>query len=202
MALKLARDIGDTKSLSYYRKMVRQVPASILFRARGNEDKDDYSVLFLPWHLYMDYGWLPNRGKRLRNPAQVFFNKPAISGDNIETGGIYSQSTNPISKYVEVLLGHRQNITNLDELLAPLNVKYIILANKADDESYDFLYRQEDLRVELKKPRITLFTNEYPTANVYGVDSVVYIKSLEDYLEKGNLYKVNSFSSYHPDTHI
>lgn len=39
------------------------------------------------------------------------------------------------------------------------------------------------MRVELKKPRIALFTNEYPTANVYGVDSVVYIKSLEDYLE-------------------
>jgi len=148
-----------------------------------NQDEDDFNVLFLPWHLYMDYSWLPNRDKRLVNPAPQFFDKPVISGDNIEVPGIYSQSTNPISKYVEFLLRNGKNISNLGELLAPLNVRYIILVSEADYESYDFLYQQEDLRVELEKPGITLFRNEHPTTRVYAVDSVVYIKSLEEYLE-------------------
>ena len=49
-------------------------------------------------------------------------------------------------------------------------------------ETYDILYHQEDLAVELEKPGITLFRNEHPTARVYGVDSVVYIDSLDEYL--------------------
>lgn len=55
-----------------------------------NQDEDDYNVLFLPWHLYMDYSWLPSRDKRLANPAWQFFDKPVVAGDNIEVPGIYS----------------------------------------------------------------------------------------------------------------
>jgi len=155
-----------------------------------NQDEDDFNVLFLPWHLYMDYGWLPNRDKRLINPAPQFFDKPVISGDNIEMSGIYSQSANPISKYLEFLLKNGNNTSNLGELLAPLNVKYVMLVNEADYEAYDFLYRQEDLTVELEKSGITLFRNEHPTARVYGVDSVVYIENLEKYLELSKSHDV------------
>ncbi len=163
-----------------------------------NDDKDDFNVLFLPWHQYMDYGWLPNIEKRLANPARAFFDKPVIQGDNIEMPGIYTQSTNPISKYVEFLLRNR-NINNLGELLAPLNVKYVILVKEADYESYDFLYEQKDLRVELQKPYITLFRNEHSTARVYAVDSVEYVQSLDEYIElsktqdvMGHLYILDS----------
>jgi len=155
-----------------------------------NQDEDDFNVLFLPWHLYMDYSWLPNRDKRLINPAPQFFDKPVISGDNIEMSGIYSQSANPISKYLEFLLKNGNKINNFGELLAPLNVKYVMLVNEVDYKAYDFLYLQEDLTVELEKPGITLFKNEYPTARVYGVDSVVYIKNLEEYLELSKSHDV------------
>jgi len=84
---------------------------------------------------------------------------------------------------VEFLLKNGNDIKNLGELLTPLNVRYVVLVSEADYKSYDFLYRQEDLRVELKKAGITLFRNEHPTARVYGVDSIIYIKSLEEYLE-------------------
>ena len=147
-------------------------------------------MLFLPWHLYMDYSWLPNWDKRLINPAPQFFDKPVISGDNIEMSGIYSQSANPISKYLEFLLKNGNKINNFGELLAPLNVKYVMLVNEVDYKAYDFLYQQEDLTVELEKPGITLFRNEHPTARVYGVDSVVYIKNLEEYLKLSKSHDV------------
>jgi len=148
-----------------------------------NQDDDDFNILFLPWHLYMDYSWLPNSNKRLANPAQQFFDKPTIRGDNLEIAGKYSGSTNPISKYVEFLLGNASSVNNLGELLAPLNVKYVLLVHEVDYASYDFLYQQEDLTVELEKPGITLLKNEHSTARAYGVSSMVYIDSLEEYLE-------------------
>ncbi|MFC1961743.1 hypothetical protein ACFLWN_01660 [Chloroflexota bacterium] len=148
-----------------------------------NRDGEDFNVLVLPWHMYMDYSWLPNRDKRLANPGMQFFDKPVISGDNIEVSGIYSQSTNPISKYVEFVLENGGSIHNLGELLAPLNVKYVILIHEADYATYDFIYRQDDLKVEMEEPGITLFKNDHATARFYGVDSVVYISSLEEYLE-------------------
>ena len=148
-----------------------------------NQDEEDFNVLFLPWHQYMDYSWLPNRDKRLAEPAPQFFDKPIIAGDNIEVPGIYSQSANPVSKYVEFLLANASNVNNLGELLAPLNVKYVILVHEVDYKLYDFLYQQEDLVVELEKPGITLFRNEHPVARIYGVDSVVYVNSLDEYIE-------------------
>ena len=148
-----------------------------------NQDEDDFNVLFLPWHLYMDYSWLPNRDKRLANPAWQFFDKPIIAGDNIEVPGIYSQSTNPISKYVEFLLSSKDDVENFGELLSPLNVKYVLLANEADYEWYDFLYGQAGLALALENEEIALFRNEHPIARAYGVNSMVYIENLEEYLE-------------------
>jgi len=146
------------------------------------KDKQDFNVLFFPWHEYMDFNWLPDRDQRLANPADQFFEKPIISGDNMESGGIYSQSTNPISKYMEFLLNKSSGINNLGELLAPLNVKYVILVNEVDYQLYDFLYHQKDLKIVLEKQGITLFENEHSTACSYAVDSIMHIQSMDDYL--------------------
>ncbi len=144
-------------------------------------DPGDFNVLFLPWHLYMDFTWLPNRDKRLTSLGERFFSKPIIQGDNIEMPGVYSTSTNPVSKYVEFLLRNGGSVNNLGELLVPLNVKYVILVHEADYQNYDFLYRQEDLKVEQEKPGITLFQNQRATARSYAVDSVVNIGTVDDY---------------------
>ena len=148
-----------------------------------NEDRDDFNVLFLPWHQYMDFTWLPNADKRLGNPAPLFFDKPIACGDNIEYAGIYSQSTNDSSKYVEFLLANAGNISNMGELLSPLNIKYVILVNEADYASYEFLYQQEDLHIEIQYPDIVLFGNDHSTARLYAVESAVSISRWEDILE-------------------
>jgi len=148
-----------------------------------NDDNDDFNVLWLPWHAYMDYKWNPQRIKKIGTFGRHILDKPVIQGDNIEAGNIYTQSANPVSSYIEFLLKNKGVIDNLGELLAPLNVKYIVLLTEADYESYDFLYRQRDLTIEMEQPGIILFRNESPTSRIYGVDNVVYIESLEEYLE-------------------
>jgi len=174
-----------------------------------NQDEDDFNVLFLPWHLYADYNWLPNKDRRLGNPAGKFFDKPVIRGDNVELPGVYSTSTNPISRYVEFLLSKRSGINNLGELLSPLNIKYVILAHEVDYESYDFLYQQEDLSVELAKSGLTLFKNEHPVSRAYAGDSIIYIKDLGEYLELSktqdvmeHLYLIGEGASYTNSTEM
>jgi hypothetical protein len=148
-----------------------------------NQDKSDFNVLVLPWHQYMDFGWLPNQDQRLANPAQQFFDKPVIQGDNLEMPGIYSESTNQISKYVEFILANQNKIDNLGELLAPLNVKYVILLHEADYTGYDFLNKQSDLVIARDWQGLTLFENRHSLARVYGVDDVVQIQNLDEYLK-------------------
>ena len=148
-----------------------------------NQDGEDFNVLFFPWHLYMDFHWIENKDKRIANPASSFFDKPIIQGDNIEVGGIYTQSTDPISRYIEFLLAHRGDMSNFGELIAPINVKYVILAKEVDYRNYDFLYDQEDLEVVLENEDLIVFRNKHETTKVYEVDTINYIQSLDDLLE-------------------
>jgi len=73
-------------------------------------------------------------------------------------------------------------VSNLGELLAPLNVKYIILVNEADYQNYDFLNHQNDLKIIMQKPGITLSKMSMRLPGRNAANSVVHIQSLDDYL--------------------
>jgi len=145
-----------------------------------NQDPEEFNVLFLPWHLYITFPW---SGGRIANPAAQFFDKPVIQGDNIEVGPIYSESHHPASKYLEFLLEHRE-LTNFGELVAPLNVKYILLARTADYPRYRFLNKQEDLRVVLENEDLIVFRNEHETAKLYEVNHAYDIRDWAELLER------------------
>jgi len=148
-----------------------------------NQDTQDFKILFLPWHAYMDFKWLPNAQKRLANPASIFFDKPVIQGDNMEAGGIYSSSSSPVSKYMEFLLSKRDKIDNFGELIAPLNIKYVILTKEVDYKLYDFLYDQTDLEPVKDTENLVVFKNRHPVHKIYQVDSISTIRSWDDLLE-------------------
>ena len=148
-----------------------------------NQDEQDFKVLFLPWHLYMDFKWLPTPQKRIATPAYIFFDKPVIQGENMEAGSIYSSSTNPVTKYVEFLLANRNKIDNLGELIAPLNVKYIILTREVDYRFYDFLYNQTDLELVKDTENMIVFRNKHPVYKMYQVNSTSTIRSWDELLK-------------------
>jgi hypothetical protein len=159
-----------------------------------NGDKQDFNVLFLPWHLYMDFKWLPTPQKRIVNPASIFFNKPVIQGDNMEAGTIYSSSPNPISGYIEFLIGNKDKIENMGSLVAPINVKYIILTKEVDHKQYDFLYRQKDLEVVKDTENLVVFRNRHTVSRFYETDGVIIIKDLKDLLEASKTHDITSFA--------
>lgn len=136
-----------------------------------NLDKQDFNVLFLPWHLYMDFKWLPTPQKRLANPAQVFFDKPVIQGDNMEAG-VYSSSMSPVSGYIQNLLQNKDGLSNFGKFMVPLNVKYIILTKEVDFKQYFFLFNQTDLVLKKETDNFYIFENKHTVSRFYQADKI------------------------------
>ncbi len=153
-----------------------------------SSDKEEFNVLFLPWHAYMDFRFNPKQ--RIGNPSEGFFSKSIIKGDNAEVGPIYSQSTNPISKYIEFLLFNNEKYDNFGELIKPLNIRYIILAKEVDWNNYLFLKNQTDLEIIMENPDLIVFKNKAETAKIYETDEVINATNWEELLSKKTIQKI------------
>lgn len=117
-----------------------------------------------------------------------------IQGDNMEAGPIYSSSSNPVSRYIEFLLGKKDKIENFGELVAPINVKYIILTKEVDYEKYDFLNKQKDLELIMDTENLVVFRNLHPVSRLYQVDGVITIKNFDDLLDISKTRDITSFA--------
>ena len=146
-----------------------------------DEDKEEYNLLVLPWEMYVDFPWLKSQWKRLANPAPNFFSQPTISGDNVKLSITPSNSSNPVSKYVESLLGQGQSVRDFGRLIAPLNAKYVVLFKAHNYQAYEFLREQNDLQLMFEGQNIILFRNSSPTAKAYTANEVIHVMSAEDY---------------------
>jgi len=124
-----------------------------------NQDKEDFKVLFLPWHQYMPFSFIDD--KVVANPAPKFFNKETIAGDNMEIGEIYTHSKRPISQVVEdIILKRIQGIENFGEMLTSFNIKYIILVKEDDWLEYKFLDVQKDLEQIFDLEKLRIYQNK------------------------------------------
>jgi hypothetical protein len=158
-------------------------------------DAEDSNVLFLPWHLYMDYDWLPNRDKRLASPAKLFFSKPVISPLNIERESEALDSQNPAQIHLTNLLNNPADVSNFARELQLLGVKYVLLAKEADYQLYDFLYRDNDFQLIQDSQTLAVFQNLKPVAPVYmvaGTSPTSELKPVDYVKESAASYKVPS----------
>lgn len=137
-----------------------------------NEDKQDFKILFLPWHQYMNFGWVNNTNKRIANPARNFFDKDVISGTNAEIGKIYRESNTPEQVYIDSVLDKRNNITNFGELISILNVKYVILTKESDYKKYFFIFNQTDLELIKETKNLYVLKNKNRILKIYQTDDI------------------------------
>lgn len=145
-----------------------------------NEDEQDFKILFLPWHGYMDFKWVNNTQKRIANPARNFFDKEIISATNVEIGQIYRQDNSPDQLYIDGLLINSGNITNFGELISILNVKYILLTKEIDYKKYFFLFNQTDLKLIKETENLYIFKNNVETKKIYQTDDLFNISKKID----------------------
>lgn len=155
-----------------------------------SNDTDDFDVLFFPWHMYMSFGWSE---RRIANPAGIFFEKPTITKQYADVGGVQTQSSNPIQHYIGYLVNHKNEINNFGELIVPLNTKYVILAKDVDYHLYDFLYKQKDLEVVMENEKLVIFENVYQTSRAREVSSLIRLNNWEDLVKQSKNIEINNY---------
>ena len=109
-------------------------------------------IIFLPWHLYMSFGWI---GRIVANPAPAFFTCPVISGTNMEFGGIYDNSHNPDSDAVAAWLSAKGQ-SGLPAI-SGTPPRYIILAKEIDWAKYTWLGGLKYLTLIKETPTLLIY---------------------------------------------
>lgn len=117
----------------------------------------DGKVLFLPWHLYLGFDFTDSR--TIANPAPSSFRRDVISGDNLEVSQFQSISTSQRSDYLEKVFSQSSKARAFGALIAPLGVKFVVLAKTADWSSYTWLFRQNDLITVLQTRDLIVWRN-------------------------------------------
>ena len=142
------------------------------------------NVLSFPWHLYMAYPFTD--GRVVANIAPSTFERPVISGDNVESGPVQTQSTSPRSAYIEGLLSYASQIRAFGALIDPLGVKYVALSKTVDWSSYQWLGHQADLRVILNTPALEVWRNLDYHGVGGGVTKIVAVSGVQELITSAN----------------
>lgn len=125
--------------------------------AQLNTDTDQFKVLFLPWHLYMHFGFAATI---MANPAQNFFDEPTLVSNDPEFGHSSPNQLDPVKTIIgRHLLPEASKRTDLGARLTQLRIKYIVLAEESDSSSYHYLDQQKDLRLIFSGRTIRLYKN-------------------------------------------
>ncbi len=104
-------------------------------------------TLFLPWHLYMPYGFSE---RVIASPAPKFFGSSILSSNDPEIKDATGYATTPDVSAVTSVLADAITSPQFVSRLRALSVRYIIVAKDFDYRTYDYLQA---------KPGITLVTD-------------------------------------------
>ena len=114
-------------------------------------------TLFLPWHQYMSYSFVQNKNSVVGSPAPAFFSVPILASANPEVPGI---APPPSADQVAVdALVQEGSQGRWAEVLASLNVKYVLVAKETDWKSYAYLDAQQGMTRVADYGEIVLFRN-------------------------------------------
>jgi hypothetical protein len=121
-----------------------------------DQDRGRYKVLFLPWHEYMYFSFA---GRIIANPAPLFFDKPVISSNNPEFGGI-TPAPNATADAVTQLLAQGEGDIRLAPDLTDLGIKYVLLDHDDDYQKYGYISRAPGLKLLTTVQSLGLYVNE------------------------------------------
>jgi hypothetical protein len=138
------------------------------------------NILYLPWHLYMAYPF--THGRVVVNVGGSSFSRNVISGDNVQSSGVGTQSTSLRSAYLTKLFADGTSLKQFGALVAPLGVEYVVLAKSVDWRSYDWINSQADLRLIYNSSSLKVWKNlAYLGVGEYS-PRLTKVKNLEDVL--------------------
>jgi hypothetical protein len=122
-----------------------------------SDDRDNFNTLFLPWHLYMRFGFAD---RVITHPGPAFFDKTVLVSDQAELGDTAPVHPTSTTQKLDQLLPHAAENPDFAKQLADLNIKYIILDHEEDYQDYDYLQTMPDLKRISQKGTLELYQNK------------------------------------------
>ena len=130
-------------------------------------------ILALPGDAYVSFPWTQDRA--VANPMTSFFSRDVLTDGNVELGGLESQTSNATSRYLSFVTSVGSRTSEFGNLVAPLDVRFIILAKTEDWGRYRWLLHQDDLAVIGRWPDLVLLENLVPSSLTYQPGSFVTV---------------------------
>lgn len=112
-------------------------------------------TLFLPWHGYFALSFAHQRV--VGNLAPAFFHTPVLASRAVGDEPALNDTADPTEAYVRRLLAHGAAGPHFAGCLAPLGVRYILLAHQTDWHRYSFLDQRPDVTLVRRWPDLTLY---------------------------------------------
>jgi hypothetical protein len=139
------------------------------------------SVLVLPWHLYLPFGW--NDADIVLDPAQRFFTRPALTTERLELRSGTLPSEDPLARRADRVVACGRPLA---PALPSLGARYVLVLKEADWRQY--MPRLGGLQRVLDTPELALFRSPEvprelsepspPAAPVLAVDVAVLVTLL------------------------
>jgi hypothetical protein len=121
-----------------------------------NQDQGHFQSVFLPWHLYMYYGFA---GRIIASPAPAFFDKPMVVSDDPEYNGAGAANTSGIKQAAGHILSEATTDNSFAAKLAGHNIKYLLLAKEDDFDHYNYLSQKTGLQRIYHSDTLDIYRN-------------------------------------------
>jgi hypothetical protein len=131
-------------------------------------------VLALPGDAYLPFAWTQQRS--VASPMSAFFSREVLIDGRLDLGGLESQTSDARSRYLRFITDSGPMLTRFGNLIAPLDVRYVVLAKTSDWLRYSWLEDQTDLRLVHAWPDLELFENLEPVSTAYAPEHSVRVQ--------------------------
>ena len=145
---------GQAKPVSYPRSWS-------IVQQTLDRDTGDWSALYLPPYWYMRFDFTGS-DYTITNPMPLYFTNRSLPRTSIEVGP-QELDRQPLDRYVDAALSSGSQRGNLGAMLAPLNVKYVVLARNPASANFKFVEQQKDLEVVRDLGDVVLLRNKAPS---------------------------------------
>jgi hypothetical protein len=162
---------GEATAVSYPRSWARA--QEVL-----NQDREDWRVLYLPPYWYMRFDFTDS-GRAINSPMPFYFTNRYVQLNALVVGGV-QVDRQPVDTYVQAALDSARERGNLGAMLAPLDVKYVLMPVNIAGSHFRFVQEQKDLEVVRRWSDLVLLRNKVPVSRVTLAESVGSYKTWDE----------------------
>jgi hypothetical protein len=161
---------GEARAVSYPRSWAEAQNVM-------ESDPGDWKALYLPPYWYMRFDFL-HSDYTVNSPMPLYFKNRNVQLYSINVGGT-ELNASAVDRYVSASLDSGRERGNMGAMLAPLNVKYVVLALNPASVNFTYVLKQKDLEIVRRWKDLVLLRNRVSVSRLVAVDMKGSYRSLD-----------------------